>query len=228
MAQTLKDLLTTVLLEVGFQPLSQYAANQTNEAQQLIRLANRQLAEQAKDDWNELHAQLYLTMSTDTLYPLPLDWRQFIPDGAWTEVNRVNFPASGDVWNYCVSSGITTTVYIQMRLAGGKIEILSPAPDQTILMSYVSSYPVRSATAEPKPTFTADTDTFVLSDTLFTLGVIWRFMRAKGLDGWETSFQEYTNMYKRERATNNGSQTINTANGEWEGPYPPTINLWAS
>lgn len=66
-----------------------------------------------------------------------------------------------------------------------------PAPTGEATFPYISANIVRPATGANKAEFTADDDTFVLSERLLTLGLIWRYRAQKGLDYSEdmTSFE---------------------------------------
>jgi hypothetical protein len=63
-------------------------------------------------------------------------------------------------------------------ILGGEFKFY-PAPSGVATYPYISKYIVNNGTHE---TFNADTDTFVLSERLLTLGLIWRYRAQKGLD----------------------------------------------
>lgn len=222
---TLKEMLNQALLEIGFAPLGSFFTSTRQEARMLTALANRELNQLKKDDWQALRKTHTFQLTTDNLYPLPSDFRQFTPDTAFTDTRRVDFPASKELWAYYKASSISSGLNMRMRLTDGQIEILDPDPAQEVYIDYVSDSPVLSATDEIKPRFTSDDDTLILNDELFILGVVWRYMKVKGLD-WQQSFAEYRSMYKRERGTDNGSQTLRLGTPEYDGPYPPHTNLW--
>jgi hypothetical protein len=221
---TLKEMLNQAMSEMGFSEFNDYFGNTQQEARQLTAIANRELNQFKKDDWNELRKTHTITMTAATQYPLPSDYRQFTPDTAWSDIRRVDFPLSAEEWIYYEASTIDTGIRHRMRLADGQIEISNPSSGAEILIQYISDSPVLSALAVAKNKFTADDDTLILNNDLLILGVIWRFMRVKGLD-WQTEFQEYDSMYRRERGTNGGAQTINTTRGDYEPPEP-FANLW--
>lgn len=57
-----------------------------------------------------------------------------------------------------------------------------PAPTGIAQFPYISSHIVRANDGTTKAGFTADDDTFILSERLLTLGLIWRWKAQKGLE----------------------------------------------
>lgn len=57
-----------------------------------------------------------------------------------------------------------------------------PAPTGTAQFPYISKNCIRANDGTLKSAFTADDDTFLLSERLLTLGLIWRWKSQKGLD----------------------------------------------
>lgn len=222
---TLKEMLNQALLEIGFKPQNDYFTSTRQEARMLAALANRELNQLKKDDWQALRKAYPFTMTASNYYPLPSDFRQFTPDTAWTNTRRVDFPNTAEIWSYYAARGITSGLRHRMRMKDGQIEIASPEVGEEVYIEYISDSPVLSATDVPKPTFTSDDDTLILNEDLFILGVIWRYMKVKGLD-WQSNFAEYRSMYNRERGTDGGSQTLRLAQHEYQGPYAPTTDLW--
>jgi hypothetical protein len=81
-----------------------------------------------------------------------------------------------------------------------------PATSGTATYPYISKYLVRDVDGVTlKEQFTADTDTFVLSERLLTLGLIWRYRAQKGLEYAEdmqtyaTALDQLTNSDKGAR-----------------------------
>lgn len=112
-----------------------------------------------------------------------------------------------------------------MRRYQDQLQIQNPQNGAVILMQYISDSPVLNNQLVPKPKFTANDDTLLLNDDLFIMGVKWRFMKVKGLD-WQEDYAEYRNMYKRERSSNLGAQTIETIHGHETPPYEPHADLY--
>lgn len=222
---TLKEALDRVMAEGGFLPLTTYAANTEAEAQQLVALANREANRLSKHVWNKLRKTWALTMTSATSYPLPEDYRQFVPDTAWSQTDRGEFPVTSEVWGYYNARGIDSGLLLRMRLTDGEMQIQNPDNGQVVNLEYISKYPIVDASDDAKERFTADTDVWLLDDDLLTQGILWRFKQAKGLD-WQIDFQEYISMYNRERASDGGARTVNIgSSGDYE-PNAPMMDLY--
>ncbi len=224
---TLKEMLDQILQEAGFTPLDEYFGSSRAEARQITSLANRELNKLTKDKWTALRKQQTVTMSNDTFYPLPTDWLEYVPDTAWSNTRRVDFPTSSDVWMYYVSRNIYTGLRHRMRITDGQLEIQNPADGNDIVIEYISNAAVLDNAQNPKTRFSADDDTLILNDDLFMLGVKWRWTKLKGLD-WGEDYKEWRDFYKSELATDGGAQTIETGMLRYEGPFPPTADYWVS
>lgn len=225
---TIKEILNQAILEAGFTPQNTYATSTLQEAQQALALANRELNRLQKDTWQELKKTHVVTMASGVIsYDLPTDYRQFIPDTAWSadQERRADFPVSDEVWSYLQARDVATGLTYRVRLADNKIQIHNPSDGSELPIEYISDYAVISDSGEPKRRFTADSDQFLLNDDLLILGVKWRFNKVKGLD-WQADFSEYQSMYARERGTNNNAQTISFAGAEQYPPFPPQTDLY--
>lgn len=87
---------------------------------------------------------------------------------------------------------LTSIVYDAFRLRGNTILILpTPSAGWTFAFEYITKNWCTSAGGdEPRAAWQADDDEALLDDEAMTLGLIWRFMKAKGLDYGE-AFQTY-------------------------------------
>lgn len=100
-----------------------------------------------------------------------------------------------------------------------------PAPTGTAQFPYISSNIVRGPDNALKPSFTSDEDTFLLSERLLTLGLIWRYKAQKGLDYTEDLATYEEDLSQRQardrgyRAVRHGMQnTWNRSRVAW--PWP--------
>lgn len=82
----------------------------------------------------------------------------------------------------------------QFRIRGGNlIFIPTPTAGQSCYFEYVTNYAVLDGdTSAAKASYTKDSDTSLLDESLLTLGLIWRFKQSKGFD-FETDLQKYEN-----------------------------------
>lgn len=102
----------------------------------------------------------------------------------------------------------------------------APAPTGPATFPYVSrNYAYDSATLTYKPSFTQDTDEFVLTadnkanERLLTLGLVWKWREMKKLDfsGDQEAFALALNQYG---SKDGGSNVIKWGGGERRGPWP--------
>jgi hypothetical protein len=206
----LKDMINQAISEVGFAELTEFFGSTKTENRQLRRLADRELFKLQKKEWQVLRSTLTINMTASESYSLPSDFRQFVPDTAFSTTRRVNFPASSESWSYYKSRNVSTGLNHRMRLYQGNLQIENPQAGGEIRIEYISNNAVADSDGVPKPKFTSDNDVTVLNDDLFMMGIMWRFGRAKGLKTWESLRQDYDRAVRSELATDSGSQTINT------------------
>lgn len=228
--ETLKEILDRVSNESGFSPLATYAANNTVNAQQLVSLANRELTRICSDDWPFQKRTWDLALTAATEYDLPADYRKMYPDTQFTNTRRAIFPSSDDTWFYYEARQVSSGLNLRMRIAGNKLEIQNPDAGVNLKMQYLTDYIVLDDDGTTtKNHFTEDADTFYQMsafrlEDLFSLGVLWRFKKLKGLD-WSADFQEYQLMYNRELAAARGVRTLNMGDPTEEWPNEPVVDL---
>lgn len=120
---------------------------------------------------------------------VPTDFAFYINDTMWNRTTKVKMegPVSAEGWQTYQALTIVTIPFAAFRFRGGNLIIFpSPVASQTAAYEYVSNiWASGSQTA-----MTADSDTALLDEGLITLGVIWRFLAAKGLD-YAEAFRTY-------------------------------------
>ena len=87
-----------------------------------------------------------------------------------------------------VSSGVTN--YFRFR---GNLLIIQPNPtvSQSVFFEYISkNWVIASGSSANADKFSGDSQTSVLEEDLITLGVVWRFLKIKGLP-YEQQYVEY-------------------------------------
>jgi hypothetical protein len=149
-------------------------------------------------DWPKLKKLATITGDgTTTAFDLPSDYsRQLVKAQLWS--NRLSAPLrhveSDDEWLGLLTIGEFTT-YGSWILYADQIHIRpAPADGEEIKYFYITNQTVVDAASELKTAFTADTDTFKLSETLLKLGVVWQFKASKGLQ-----YAEDLATYEREK-----------------------------
>lgn len=139
---------------------------------------------------------------------------------------RVEGPFDPQQWqNYKAS--VTTVVFDAYRIRGDAI-LLAPTPTagHTYAYEYISTYWVATAAASTTPaqaTWLDDTDVGILSEELMTDGIVWRFLKAKGLD-YAEPFRTYEAQLLLRIARDGGRRTVNMARSyDFRRPRVPSF-----
>lgn len=220
---------------VGRRPSTIFGTTNTTELQ-LADLANEVATDIMKGyDWQAL-TEIY-TVTGDgvaSAFPFPEDYDRMVQ--ATEAYNPENW-----AWGYCHISSVgdwVKHVNHGVRLTPGAWMIrknqfhFDPAPTegQTAEFAYISNHFARSKPAvntgavTPRSYFETDDDTFVLSERLITLGVIWRYREQKGM-GYTEDLANYETALSQEQARDKGARVIRSraryvANTHVGWPYP--------
>lgn len=224
---TLKEILDDVLMLSGADPETSYVDQGTAEVERLVALANRSATAIAQWPWQVLRSRYTFTLTSDTEYELPSDFRSFIPDTMYTtgEVWGADFPTDTGMWAYLQASSGATGARFQMRVLGGKLQVYEPESGREVSFEYVSKTPILAADGTTKKErFTADTDTWRLDDDLLIKDLTWRYMKMVGLPDWQVDALDFKNYQTIKRGDDKGAKTLIPGEGlTMEGPY---YNLW--
>lgn len=118
-------------------------------------------------------------------YAIPPDADHFIQQTGWDRSFRWQLvgPLSAQEWQVLKSGISPTGPRLRYRIMDGLIFVNPvPASLDNLVMEYYSTGWCQSATGMPQTSWQADTDTPVLQDRLFILGMIARFLNRKGFD----------------------------------------------
>lgn len=188
----------------------------------LLNMVARDIAE--SNDWQRLTKIAELNGDgVASSFPFPADYDRMVQassmaDGkswflGYTHVTDINdwiaFKRGAMVW---VPPGIWT-------ILSNKIEFMPPvASSSQALMPYISKNMVRAQDGTLKSTFTADTDEFLLSERVLTLGLIWRWREANHLDstGDQLNFEKELSTHA---ARDKGARVIRRG-GTYDWPFP--------
>lgn len=222
---TLSEILDTVLLESGMPTETSYADNDDDSVKRLVNIANRSLQKLARHPWQALRKTWTQTLTEATEYPLPDDWRAFVPDTMFTENHLwpVNFPTDEGQWAYLQASGTGAGPRVQCRILQGQLHVYQPVSGETLRVEYISKYPVLNGTTY-KEKFTADDDTCLLDDDLVSWDILWRYKKLMGHNDWQADLAECKALQIRLWGQDEGSQTIRP--GYEMGDTTPYYNLW--
>lgn len=190
----------------------------------LIQQEGKDLA--ARVNWQALTKEVTFvaTATEEQSGVIPTDFDRFLDSTFWnrTENRLVLGPASAQEWQALKSDRIQA-IHDIFRQRGNSLYLLpTPGAGNTYAFEYVSEWWVGTAVAPTTPArdaFADDTDAAVISEELITLGAIWRYQRAKGLD-YSEAFRSYELALKRAMGRDGGSPTLNMTGPSDKYPAP--------
>jgi hypothetical protein len=146
------------------------------------------------------------------LYDLPADWTRQIPQTEWNRSQRWALlgPKSSQEWQTFKSGIVSAGPRQRFRILQNQL-CLNPSPpdNQTLSFEYISNGWVEGADGVAKPEITADTDTFIFTDSLLITGLKSQWMVAKGLDA-SFSLGEFRYLLEQEKSTNKSAPVLST------------------
>jgi len=160
-----------------------------------------------------------------TKYPLPPDYETVTDNTHWNKTKHWQMlgPVDAQQWQWLKSGYISTGPRVRWRILGNEFQIWPPYSTLEYLgFEYRSKGWARSATNQVKNSFTADTDTTVLDDTVMVLATKLKYFQIKSFD--TTALQQDYNRYLSvAKANDKGSATLSFA------PQPSAVLIgWAN
>ena len=154
-----------------------------------------------------------------TKYDLPADFENITDNTHWDKTKHWQMlgPEDAQQWQWLKSGYISTGPRIRWRILGGQFQIWPPYNTQEYLgFEYRSRGWARSAAGAVKNSFTADSDTTVLDDTVMALATKLKYFQIKSFDttALQADYFRYLNVAK---ANDKGSATLSFA------PYPSKV-----
>lgn len=186
---------------------------------QLRNLMNQEGVELADDaSWTRITKEKTFTSSAAAIQSgaVPSDFNWYLNDTMWNRGTMVKMsgPASPEEWQTYQAIAIVSLPAAVFRFRGGDLLIYpNPVAGQTCAYEYVSLNWV----ANDKAAMTVDADTALLDETIITLGVIWRFLAAKGMD-YAEQFRTYELEKTKAIGRDGGKKKIYVGNS---GPWNP-------
>lgn len=168
------------------------------QIRQLTGLAQQEGKELAKRfAWQKLTKEKTFTATaTETQTgALPTDYSHMVNNTFFNRTRHRYVEGPMDATEYQRYKASTTTIIFDAcRIRGGAL-LLAPTPTagDEYAFEYITEYWVATSGATTTPaqaSWQADDDVGILSEELMTLGLVWRFLRAKGLDYGE-AFRTY-------------------------------------
>lgn len=224
---TLLSIVRSASDRLGLTRPSSVVASTDQTALTLLGLAQEEgKALAGRHTWQVLQTEhTFPTVDGTASYALASGFDQLIKDTVFNRTRRRRMV--GDLspaqWQETQAS-LVTMVNPAFRIRGNLFYI-SPTPTsvETVAYEYITKNWCQSAALAGQSAWAADSDTGILDEELTTLGVIWRFKAAKGLD-----YAEAMNNYEIEVAKaifKDGARvTIDTANVESDRvPHAPVV-----
>jgi hypothetical protein len=227
MSMTMKQILNAVLSESSFLEKETFANSNDVDDKQMVSIANRAATDTIEwCEWSGAIKDATITMTEETIYPLPVGFLSMIPDSAWeTDGSRkVDLPTPQSAWYMYRFSTLSDAGVIRARLSGKNIEVYEAKPGQKISFAYMTIYPFESAGGEAKEFYTADDDTFLYDDNSLIRGIQARWAEAKMMpqaQSWKADWYKSMNAAK---GRDTGGRTIGGPNQvSYRSPY---TQLW--
>jgi len=152
-------------------------------------------------------------------YDLPADYETITDRTHWDKTKHWEMlgPEDAQQWQWLKSGYISTGPRVRWRIYGEYFHIWPLMNTQEYLgYEYRSKGWAESSTGTVKNSFTADTDTTFLDDTIMVLATKLKFFQIKGFD--TTSLQQdYERYLSVAKANDKGSATLSFA------PYPSKV-----
>ena len=160
-----------------------------------------------------------------TIYDLPPDYETITDNTHWDKTKHWQMlgPVDAQQWQWLKSGYISTGPRVRWRILGGEFQIWPPYNTQEYLgFEYRSRGFVKDATGQVKNSFTADTDTTVLDDTIIVLATKLKYFQIKSFDT-TSLYQDYMRYLNVAKANDKGSATLSFA------PQPSAVLIgWAN
>lgn len=215
---------SAILRCIGTRPLEVFASSQ-QECIEMADLVQEAATDIAKShDWRDLTKIHTINVAGVEAVPLPSDYDRMVI------ASEVDDPATW-FWGYHPFE----TVNDWMRFRNGSYQLLTPggwiilagemhffpAPSGAATFPYISNAWARTEAGVPKDRFDADDDTFVLSERLLTLALVWRFKESKGLEYAEDQ-SSYDIALAQEQVRDKGARVLRSPRRFMSGRFAYT------
>lgn len=212
---TLLTIVQDVTDVLGIPKPTSVVGNNDAQIRQILALANLEGQSQARDyPWQSL---IKITTFTTTA-------TQEQTDSSLTDVTDINWHITRTWWDtdqtvrvfgplkprtWAFKDAVATAgPYAEFRIRNNKVFLLpAPAAGNTISFEYVSKNWCESSGGTGQDKWAADTDVGILDEYLMTLGLIYRWLRAKRLSYGE-EFRDYMDQVVLAQARDGGGNEV--------------------
>lgn len=200
---SLLTIIQDVCDRIGLARPSAVVGSSDSQVRNLLGLAQQEVRDLAsRAEWQALIVEKTFTATATAAQSgaIPTDFDRMVNGSFWnrTRDNYIHGPMTPQEWQ-AIQATFAPNVSEAFRIRGSSILITpTPTAGDTYAYEYITKYVVgtASSTSPTLEAFAADTDIPYVREELVTLGVIWRFQKARGLDYGE-SMQTYELAVKR-------------------------------
>jgi hypothetical protein len=229
MSQTLLQIVNRAQGMLNLPITTTVYANQGDAQKQLVALSNTEGDILAKDHpWQRLTVERSFTTTAtnqQTNETLPAAFDRVVDETLWNRTTKqpVYGPLSPRIWQGQLGLGISS-LYSSYRLRGNSF-YFTPVPTaaQNIYYEYQSNQWCETSGGTGQSAWAADTDVSRLPDLVMTLGLVWRWLEAKGFD-YSNRHDEYEREKQKAKARDGTRRHLSMV-GPPDGysPLAPTI-----
>lgn len=190
-------------------------SNNGDTARQMRALLNQEGKELTRrGTWQAMtREQTFVSVNAEIqIGALPADMDHILNETFYnrTRKRQVTGPLSPRDWQ-AQKSIIATVLYDSYRIFGGQIHMIPvPPAGETYAFEYITKNYALDINGAEKAAFSDDNDTSYLDEELLTLGVIWRFLKAKGFD-YSEAFRTYELQVSQALNRDGSKRTVNFA-----------------
>lgn len=183
--------------EISISSINAVVNNESGNAPILFRVAKEELTSLGtRNNWQILTKENTFTTTATTVQvtasAVPVDFDRMVNDSIFnrTSKRKVWGPITPQEWQDLQAHSLSAVDPLY-RLRGGTI-LMYPAPSSgdTVAYEYISTYKARSSTGTQQENWQNDADTTVFPERIVTLGVVWRYKKAKGYS-FTADLEEY-------------------------------------
>lgn len=203
--------------ELGIQSPSSVVGNTDRQVIQILQIANREGRDLlARYPWTAAIREATFTQAAaslqGTMTSLAAGFDYIMNDTMWNRTTSLPImgPVASRDWQTLQAFPVTGP-YQQFRIRDGKLyfDPVGANATDTIAFEYKSKYFCESSGGTDQTEWSADADIGLLDEELMKLGIVWRWLKRKGLD-YAEDFATYERRVLDAMARDGGKRTLYT------------------